>query len=183
MNNNGRKISSKYLPILIFTVLFFSVTFNSPANYSPRVRFDKTLTSAAAADTVSPLPHIDTSYRDISGDTARYATIRLRYGRRIDTPDYRISKDTLAAEISYKASDSIVMKVHSHQITLFSNAEAKYSDADLTADRITFDQDRNIVVAGPTRDSAGNIVGLPKMVQGDNTMHSDYIVYNIKTQK
>jgi len=183
MNNNGRKISSKYLPILIFTVLFFSVTFNSPANYSPRVRFDKTLTSAAAADTVRPLPHIDTSYRDISGDTARYATIRLRYGRRIDTPDYRISKDTLAAEISYKASDSIVMKVHSHQITLFSNAEAKYSDADLTADRITFDQDRNIVVAGPTRDSAGNIVGLPKMVQGDNTMHSDSIVYNIKTQK
>jgi hypothetical protein len=53
MNNNGRKISSKSLLILIFTVLFFSVTFNSPANYSPVIRFGKTLTSSSPpADTI-----------------------------------------------------------------------------------------------------------------------------------
>jgi LPS-assembly protein len=194
MNNNGRKISSKSLLILIFTVLFFSVTFNSPANYSPAVRFDKTLTSSSTpADTSRPffpdstppvhLPSLDTTYRNIHGDTARYLTIRLRYGRSADTPDYQISKDTMEAEVNYKAADSIVMKVHNHQVTLFSKADVQEKDAHLTADRILLDQDRNVVIASPTRDSAGNVIGLPKMVQADNTMTSDSIIYNTKSQK
>ncbi|HTR30227.1 MAG TPA: putative LPS assembly protein LptD [Puia sp.] len=198
---------------MTFTVLFFSVTFNSPANYSPAIRFDKTLTYStvpsdptgsdptanpssvasgpAISDTVPtthrdyirPLPSVDTSYRDIRADTSRYLTIRLRYGRSADTPDYAISKDTMAAEISYKATDSIVMKVHSQQITLYSKAESNYQDAKLTADRILFDQSRNLVIASPSHDSAGVVKGLPKLVQGDNTMTSDTITYNIKSQK
>ncbi|HEV2353732.1 MAG TPA: putative LPS assembly protein LptD, partial [Puia sp.] len=130
-----------------------------------------------------PLPGLDTSNRAIRADTARYAIIPLRYGRSADTPDYRISKDTLEADIDYQASDSIVMKIPSRQITLYSKADAKYKDAHLTADRILYDQDRNVVVASPTEDSTGKIVGLPKMVQGDNTMTSDTITYNIKSQK
>ncbi|HET6252420.1 MAG TPA: putative LPS assembly protein LptD [Puia sp.] len=191
---------------MIFTAIFFSVTFNSPANYSPAVRFDKTLTSSVIpaasvtlaasitpADTGRPLPtdsfprirlpSRDTSYRNIQGDTARYLTIRLRYGRSSDTPDYRISKDTLGADISYKASDSIVMKVHTHEIKLYSKASTQYNDATLTADRITFEQDRNLVIASPSKDTAGNVIGLPKMVQADNTMTSDTIKYDIKSQK
>jgi len=194
MSNNGRKISSKSLLILIFTVLFFSVTFNSPANYSRSVRFGKTLTSSfPPADTSRPLfpdstrpirlPSLDTTYRNIRSDTARYLTIRLRYGRSADTPDYQISKDTMEADVNYKASDSIVMKVRSHQVTLYSKADVQEKDAHLTADRILLDQDRNVVIASPTRDSAGNAIGLPKMVQADNTMTSDSIIYNTKTQK
>ncbi len=201
MSNNGRKISSKSLLILIFTVLFFSVTFNSPANYSRAVRFDKTLTSSytpaaspsSPADTSRPrfpdstrpirLPFLDTSYRNIRGDTARYLTIRLRYGRSADTPDYQISKDSMEADVNYKAADSIVIKVHSHQVTLYSKADVQEKDAHLTADRILLDQDRNMVIASPSRDSAGNAIGLPKMVQADNTMVSDTIKYNTKTQK
>ena len=194
MNNNGRKISSKSLPALIFTVLFFSVTFNSPANYSAAVRFDKTLTSfSAVADTTRPLrgdttrrhalPPRDTSYRNFGGDTARYTTIRVRYGRSADTPDYKISKDTLAAQIDYKASDSIVLKAHTHQMTLYSKANAKYQDADLTADHIVYDATHDMVIASPGKDSAGNPLGMPKMVQANNTMSSDTIKYNIKTQK
>jgi lipopolysaccharide assembly outer membrane protein LptD (OstA) len=102
--------------------------------------------------------------------------------RRVDT-EYTISKDTLEANIDYKASDSIVMIIPTRNITLYTKAEAKYKDADLTADHIVYDQDRNVVVARPTLDSAGKPVGLPKMVQTDNTMVSDSIVYNIKSQK
>src|ERR1700722_12706312 len=99
MNNNGRKIRSKTLLILIFTALFFSVTFNSPANYSVVPRFGKILTSSsdttrpgpssasrsnvragtdASGDTVPTtrpvVPHPvyvgrDTSYTDLYGDT------------------------------------------------------------------------------------------------------------------
>jgi LPS-assembly protein len=194
MNNNGRKISSKSLLILIFTVLLFSVTFNSPANYSPVIRFTKTLTSSSfTADTTLPvspdsikpirLPPLDTSYRNIHGDTTRYLTIRLRYGRSADTPDYQISKDTMESEVNYKASDSIVMNVRNHQVTLFSKADVQEKDAHLTADHIVVDQDRNMVTASPSKDSAGNPIGLPKMVQADNTMTSDTIKYNIKSQK
>jgi LPS-assembly protein len=189
MNNNGRKISSKYLPAWIFTVLFFSVTFNSPANYSPRARFYKILTNSSdtarpRSDTARPhLPARNTSWSDLSGDTARYSLIRVRYGRNSDTQDYKISKDTLAATIEYKASDSIVMVIPTRNITLYSKANAKYNGADLTADKIRYDQARNVVIASPTRDTAGNVIGLPKMVQQDNTMQSDSIIYNIKTQK
>src|SRR6187399_2869723 len=52
MSINGRKISSKYFLTLIFTAIFFSVTFNSPANYSYRTRFCQILTSSS--DTAKP---------------------------------------------------------------------------------------------------------------------------------
>ena len=56
MNNNGRKIRSKTLLILIFTALFFSVTFNSPANYSGVRRFGKILTSSSDPAREGPIP-------------------------------------------------------------------------------------------------------------------------------
>src|ERR1700735_3892576 len=56
MNNNGRKIRSKTLLILIFTALFFSVTFNSPANYSGVRRFGKILTSFSDPALQPPIP-------------------------------------------------------------------------------------------------------------------------------
>ncbi|HXB92599.1 MAG TPA: putative LPS assembly protein LptD [Puia sp.] len=180
---------------MIFTGVFFSVTFNSPANYSPFARFYKILASPAAggtpaaptspvssADTARPrLPARDTSYKTFTGDTTRYSLVH-RQGL-IDTMDYVISKDTLEAQIDYKASDSIVMEVPTHQITLYNNANTKYKDADLTAYKIQYDQDRNVVIASPTKDTAGNMIGMPKMVQTDNTMTSDAITYNIKSQK
>jgi LPS-assembly protein len=213
MNNNGRKIRSKTLLILIFTALFFSVTFNSPANYSTASRFCKILTSSsdtarpgsssasrsnapagtdASGDTIpSNRPVVthplfvgrDRSYTDLYGDTVRYNYIRTRYGKSADTPDYKISKDTLEAQIDYKAADSIVMVIPTKNIKLYKQADAKYKDADLTADHIEYQQSRNVIVASPSRDTAGVAVGLPKMVQTDNIMQSDTITYNIKSQK
>src|ERR1700754_3669355 len=85
MNNNGRKISSKYFLTLIFTALFFSVTLNSPANYSAFGRFTKILTYPSdVSDTTHPggdtthpggyarLPSIDKSFKNRAGDTARF---------------------------------------------------------------------------------------------------------------
>src|SRR6202022_3605255 len=93
------------------------------------------------------------------------------------------SKDTLDAPIDYKATDSVVMDVPSKKITLYNKANTKYKDISLDAYEIELDQPRDVVVARYTKDTAGRIIGLPKMVQADNTMQSDSIVYNIKTQK
>jgi lipopolysaccharide assembly outer membrane protein LptD (OstA) len=209
MNINGRKISSKYLLTLIFTAIFFSVTFNSPANYSSAARFcnilstsPKTFTEpsvdtikpprnlfrraplAPASDTVRPdslLKLRDTTGRDSLGRVGD--TIPDSLHKHPDTLDYKISKDTMEAAIDYKASDSVVMDIPTKQITLYNKADAKYKDADLTAYQIRYDQLHNLVIATPTRDTAGNVIGLPKMVQAENTMTSDTIVYNIKSQK
>jgi len=237
MNSNGRKINSKYLLALIFTAIFFSVTFNSPANYSSAARFYNILrsdeplarpglssdepladpgstTSLAAADTSKPgfrlLPapaRRDTIPRDSLlkfrdsvlklrdsvlklGDSARLDSIDLLLSaipdslhKTVDTPDYKISKDTMEAAIDYKASDSVVMDIPTKQITLYNKANAKYKDADLTAYKIQYDQLHNLVTATPMTDTGGNVIGLPKMVQADNTMTSDTIVYSVKSQK
>ncbi len=194
MNINGLKISSKLLLILIFTAIFFSVTFNSPANYSPVTRFCKIL--ALGQDTTKPrtprpkktgrkdVPVVakDTTRRDSLG-IAMDSSRRDSLHRAGDTLDYAISKDTLAATIDYKASDSVVMNIPDKKITLYNKANTKYQDANLSAYQIEYDQTRNVVVASFIKDTAGNIIGLPKMVQADNTMSSDTIIYNIKTQK
>ena len=197
MNINGRKInpiSSKYLLTLIFTAIFFSVTFNSPANYSYISRFGKIL--ALGQDTTKPRAArqrngrhqnasavtSDTTHRDsltIARDSIRRDSLR----RTGDTLDYTISKDTLSATIDYKASDSVVMNIPSKKITLYNKASTKYQDADLSAYKIEYDQLKNVVVASYDKDTGGNIIGLPKMLQAGNTMTSDTIVYNIKTQK
>jgi len=201
MNNNGRKISSKYLLTLIFTGLFFSVTFNSPANYSSFSRFFEI--SGISQDTsrpgvpLKPVPALQQNanrqdsgviIRDTSRDSLRMAvtagdTTRDSLHQKVDTLGYKVSKDTLEANIDYKASDSVVMDVPGKKITLYNKANAKYKDADLTAYKIEYDQSRNMVEATPAKDTAGNPIGLPKMVQQDNTMQSDTILYNIKTQK
>ena len=220
MNMNGRKISSKYPLTLIFTAIFFSVTFNSPANYSSTTRFYKIFTSSL--DTIKPgflqprttlrkdtvparkgtvpsrkdtvLSRLDSSRLDSllkAGDTAGANLFRLGSDtipdtlrrRIVDTPEYKISKDTLEATIDYKAADSVVMDIPTKNITLYNKANTKYKDADLTAYKIEYDQQRNLVTATPTKDTAGNVVGMPKMVQTENTMTSDTILYNIKSQK
>jgi len=216
MNYKGRKISLKCLLALIFTALFFSVTFNSPANYSSFSRFGKLL--AITADTsrpVAPRPAHDTIPKDSltrarelarkdsllrlrdTGllkirDTTRkdsplqdtlFATEDTTLRHRSDTFNVKISKDTLDAVIDYKASDSVVMDVPGKTITLYNNANTKYKDVNLDAYKIQLDQPRDVVVATHTTDTAGKIIGLPKMVQTDNTMQSDTIVYNFKTGK
>ena len=198
---------------MIFTALFFSVTFNSPANYSVVPRFCKILTSSsdttrpgsvpagrsnvpagsdASGDTVPTNRPIiahhayvgrDTSYLDLYGDTVRYNYHPDPLRKGADTPDYKISKDTLEAQIDYKASDSIVMIIPSKNIKLYNKADAKYKDADLTADHIEYQQSRNVIVASPSRDTAGNPIGCLRWYRRTTRMQSDTITYNIKSQK
>src|SRR5450432_4545865 len=110
MNIIGRKISSKYVVALIFTALFFSVTFNSPANYSSSARFGNFL--AFAADTARPRADslqalADTLGTDTLGvDSTILSTDSLEALRhRNDTLGVKVSKDSMDAEIDYTADD------------------------------------------------------------------------------
>ncbi|MBO9633181.1 MAG: LPS-assembly protein LptD, partial [Chitinophagaceae bacterium] len=94
-----------------------------------------------------------------------------------------MSKDSLDAPVNYSASDSMVMEVKTKKIILYSKASVKQKDMELTADSIELDQPSNMVIAVFRRDSSGNMIGRPKMIQADSRMDADMIRYNFKTQR
>jgi LPS-assembly protein len=187
--NNGRKISSKYFLALIFTALFFTVTFNSPANYSSHNHFYKTLT--AIADTVPLKKQADTSIKKIKDTTVKKITDTLSDDssefksteESTDTFHFKVSKDSLNAPINYSAADSIVLDVPTNKATLYNKATVKQKDLSLAAYKIEMDQDKQIVVATYTTDTTGKIIGLPEMESADNKTTSDSITYNMKSGK
>ncbi|HYE53269.1 MAG TPA: putative LPS assembly protein LptD, partial [Chitinophagaceae bacterium] len=167
-----RKSTQKTLyafPVAMLMIL----TLSAAANYkSPRV-FYKSLT--AFQDTTRPVPR-DTTLRN------RRTTDTIP-GQRVDTFSVKISKDSLTAPINYTASDSVVFDVPTKKVTLYNQSNVKYQDVDLSAYQIVLDQPSKLVIARYTRDSLGNIVGLPKFVQGENNFTADSLVYNIETQR
>ena len=185
--NNGRKINLKYIPALIFTALFFIITLNSPANYSNRNRFYKILTPFK--DTVQPdiKKPKDSITRDpsmhLQDSSKNDSLIKDTLIRKTDTFSFKVSKDTLDAPINYAASDSVVLEVPTKNIILYDKANTKYKDMTLDAYKIKYDQQRQLIIATYTKDTADKIIGKPKMTTAESTMESDSIVFNMKTQK
>ena len=114
-------------------------------------------------------------------DTLPFHSDSLR--QQIDTVHIPISKDTLDAPISYSAQDSVVLDVPTKNITLYNKAVTKYKDIDLEAYNIRMDQSHSLLIATFKLDSAGAMMGRPKMTQAETNMESDSMVFNMKTQK
>ncbi len=193
--NNGRKISLKYFPVLIFTALFFLVTMKSPANYSHLPIFYKTLT--AFEDTSKPLTKAikDSVIKDtaIKDSLLKHATIKDSIlsdtsfkdsiTETTDTFNVKTSKDSLDAPVAYTASDSIVMEIPTKKITLYNQSTVKQKNLNLEAYKIEYDQTGQLVIATYMLDTANKMVGRPKMADAESTIESDTLVYNMKTQK
>ncbi|HLX92196.1 MAG TPA: putative LPS assembly protein LptD [Puia sp.] len=189
MHENSPKISLKFFAVLIFEIIFFFVTSIGKANYSATENFYKFLTSGI--DTV-PLIRLqerpivkDTSFKptDTITDKLLNEVVNYRLGDRTDTFNVKFSKDTLDAPINYSAADSIVLDVPTNIITLYNNATAKHKDLSLDAYKIEMDQQKQLVTATYTTDTANKIVGKPKMTQTNTDMEADSIIYNMKTGK
>jgi hypothetical protein len=181
--SDGRKNSSNYSSLRILCSLFILITTFFYSNDASSQKIYKPLTSSA--DTTAPknvssdtIPRIKDT---LSGKDSLKVTDSLVSVT--DTLSVQLSKDTLDAPINYSASDSIVFMVPEKKIILYSQGSVKKGDMDLSADSIEIDQDTKIVTATSRRDTSGNIVGKPKMIQGETTMESDVIKYNTKTQK
>lgn len=179
--NSLKKISAWFLPLTIL------ITLTTAANYNDTPVFRKTLTSLTDTiplgnDTVPIKPVTDSLLRDslstitdtLPGDSSFVV---------IDTLDVPLSKDSLDSPVSYSAADSMVLSVPDKKITLYSQGNVKKDDMDLSADSIEFDQATNMLVATFRRDSTGKMIGKPKMIQGESNMESDFIRFNMKTQK
>ena len=101
-----------------------------------------------------------------------------------DTLPFRKSKDSLAAPVTYHADDSMVFDIPQKKLYLYGKtSKVKYSNNDLSAPFIQFDQQTNLVMAYLEKDSAGKIISYPTFKQADFKSISDTIFFNMKTGK
>ncbi|WP_207510922.1 putative LPS assembly protein LptD [Longitalea luteola] len=186
---NGRKNNLKDGSALILSVWLLLLTSDIWANYFFKPDFTKSLTRNVQ-DTTKPVRLLDTVPGKTDSllrikDTIPSDTIPSKDTliNKSDTFNVAVSQDSLDAPVAYKASDSMVLVVPDKKIILYSKANVKYKDMDLSADSIEMDQGSQMVTATFRRDTAGAMVGKPVMVQSDSKMSSDVIKYNFKSQK
>jgi LPS-assembly protein len=165
---------------MTLAALLLSITLFSAPNYSSNRIFYSTLTNidqvpVITSKTDTPPPP-RRGIREKIDTTGKLVTVT-------DTVDLKLSKDSLDAPVEYSASDSMVMDVPKKTITLYNKANVKYKDIVLDAGIINLDQPTEIVYAYYFLDTAGNKIGIPKFVQGENNMESDSISFNFKSQK
>ena len=94
------------------------------------------------------------------------------------------SKDSLDAPIFYEAEDSMVVDVPTRKVYLYGKTtQVKYSDNELIAPIIEFDQSNQTVSAFLQKDSSGNVISYPTFNQADFKSVSDTIKFNLKSGK
>ena len=101
-----------------------------------------------------------------------------------DTIQFKTSKDSLDAPVTYHADDSMVLDVPTNKIILYGKkTNVKYIDNNLEAPHIEFDQKTNLVSAYLVKDSTGKVISYPTFKQGEFVSVSDSITFNMKSGK
>ncbi|HWV66829.1 putative LPS assembly protein LptD [Chitinophaga sp.] len=93
------------------------------------------------------------------------------------------SPDSIDAPIHYKAKDSIVMQIPKKRILLYGSGDTKYKETNITAERISFDQEDGMVQATKVTDTAGKTIGRPVMTDNGQSFESDTMSFNISSRK
>lgn len=99
----------------------------------------------------------------------------------IDTLEF--SKDSLDAEVNYEAEDSGVLIIDTKKFMLYGKAKTAYTDVDLDANTIIYDQATQMIKAFGGTDTSLGALNKPKLTQGDMETISDTIVFNTKTKR
>lgn len=96
----------------------------------------------------------------------------------------RRRKNGIDAPVSYTSTDSLVYYGESKKAYLFGNANVKYVDMDLTAEKINMQLDSSLVHATGALDTATKQqYGLPVFVTGADKYETDTMAFNFKTKK
>ena len=164
--NQQYKGKTKILSAWAMVLLLAAITLYSRANRFDGLHFHSTLTTDTIPKKINAIK-----------DTGIIA--------KIDTLRFRSSKDSLDAPVVYHADDSLVVDVPGKKILLYGKvASVKYTDNELIAPHIEFDQRTNLVSAYLVKDSNGNVLSYPAFNQGgDFKTKSDSIRFNMKSGK
>ena len=168
--NQLRKGNTKYIFFFLLTTLIALKAWCISYNYSDKFFIYKSLTTCnsnsenafAFSDTL-----IDTIVKPFA-----------------DTLDFKLSTDTLSSPVSHNAEDSMVFDIPRKKLMLYGkNSEVKYSDNELSAPFVEFDQQTSQVSAFLQKDTSGNVIAYPVFIQSDFKSISDTIRFNMKSGK
>ena len=97
--------------------------------------------------------------------------------------NFRYSKDSLDAEVTFDMQDSMKYDIRNRRIYLYGNAKVTYTTINLQADYIIFDWETKIVTAKGIPDSTGRILNKPLFKDGDQEFTADSLRYNFESRK
>ncbi|GAC1421784.1 MAG: putative LPS assembly protein LptD [Flavisolibacter sp.] len=103
--------------------------------------------------------------------------------QKVDSFSLKLSKDTLDGPVQYEATDSAVLFIKDQKFLLYGKTKTSYKDIILSAPKVQFDQQTNIMTAYNGKDSLGNIAKRAEFSQGQQSFQSDTIAFNFKNQK
>lgn len=192
--NNNNKGKAKYILAFMMLALFISITIAGATNDAFNKGFYKSLTTDTIP--VAPKPVKNTRIVSPATDSLQSGTDTIPKNINdstlstdssvtvVDTFNVKTSKDTLDAPVVYHADDSMVLDIPGKKILLYGKqSNVKYTDNELTAPGIEFDQRTNLVTAYLRKDSTGKVLSYPTFNQGDLKTVSDTIAFNMKTGK
>jgi len=180
--NHLNKGKAKNISVLALILLILAITLYGSASGFHTMHFHSFLT-------VDTVPVNKTDSQKLKSNVSVLAssvkkTADTNIVQKIDTLAYKPSKDALDAPVVYHADDSMVLDIPGKKIILYGKgANVKYTDNELYAPRIEFDQRTSIVSAYLVRDSNGNVISFATFNQGNFKTKSDSMAFNMKTLK
>ena len=180
--NQLNKGKAKNISVLALILLLFAITLYCSASGFHTSHFHSILT-------VDTIPVNKTDSQKIKATSVSKPLSASKIAdtsiiQTIDTLKYKPSKDALDAPVVYHADDSMVMDIPGKKIILYGKgSNVKYTDNELYAPRIEFDQRTSIVSAYLVRDSNGNVISFASFNQGDFRTKSDSMAFDMKTLK
>ncbi len=130
---------------------------------------------------------------DAANDTLQMDSLQKAIWKHNKVVDDSIRLDSLNrkkaggvdAPVQYTAEDSLVYDAPHKVAHLYGNSNVKYTNMDLTSDKISMDIDKSNVKATGTSDSTaeGGIKGKPVFKMGSDTYDTDTIAFNFKSKK
>lgn len=94
-----------------------------------------------------------------------------------------ISRDALEEEVQCAAKDSIVYDIGNKRILLYGEAVVDYGELHLEAERVVYNYGENLMRAHGIKDSSGNEINYPKVVDKGKEFRGDSMVYNVSSKK
>ena len=188
--NNYNKGKAKYILASVMLALFISQTIGSTVNVPIFSQFYKILTSDTVPINLQNqfkpqknglITSLDTIPLSLPDSLNKGDTITRMV---VDTFHINSSKDSLEAPVTYQADDSMIFDVPGKKILLYGKeSTVKFSDNELKAPGIEFDQRTNMVSAYLKKDTSGKVISFPTFNQVDLKTVSDTIAFNMKTGK
>jgi hypothetical protein len=174
--------------MLLLTFCNNSIGFNMAAFHIPLTTADttpvqKTIPSSIIVDpTVTSLPK--PTLANIRRDTVPSVKKDTTIVNTVDSFNFKIATGALDTPVVYHADDSMVLSVVDKTMKLYGKkSTVAYTDVNLEAPTIEYNQQTNLVTAHLTKDSLGKVIAYPSFKQAEFESQSDTIRFDMKTQR